>query len=81
MKYVVVCYSIHNKNIASYDPFDSEEDAQKFLEEDAESTYNEEVENASKEDVDNIEMEVNDGYALVSSCNGEYQWSWEIIQV
>ena len=27
MKYVVICYSVHNKEIASYDGFDNEDDA------------------------------------------------------
>ena len=31
MKYVVICYSVHNKEIASYDTFDSEEEADAFL--------------------------------------------------
>lgn len=26
-KYVVICYSVHNKEIASYDAFDNEDDA------------------------------------------------------
>ena len=37
MKYVVVCYSVHNKEIASYDAFDNEEDAYSFLEKDAQN--------------------------------------------
>ena len=41
MKYIVVCYSVHNKEIASYDAFDNEEDAYNFLEKDAQNTYEE----------------------------------------
>lgn len=31
-KYVVICYAVHKKEIASHDAFDNEDDAYAFLE-------------------------------------------------
>ena len=46
-KYVVICYAVHKKEIASHDAFDNEDDAYAFLEKDAQNTYNEEINNAN----------------------------------
>lgn len=54
-KYVVICYSVHEKEIASHDSFDNEDDAYAFLEKDAQNTYEEEMNNASKKDRDKID--------------------------
>ena len=43
--FIVICYSIHEKKIASVDSKKTYEEANKFLEEDAKNTYEEEVEN------------------------------------
>lgn len=48
-KYVVICYSVHNKEIASYDAFENKDDAYAFLEKDAQNTYEEEMNNSDKE--------------------------------
>ena len=47
MKYIVICYAIHNKEIIDYKSFDDEEDAYEFLEKDAKSTYENEYNNSS----------------------------------
>lgn len=31
-KYIVICYAVHKKEIASHDAFDNEDDAYAFLE-------------------------------------------------
>ena len=49
MKYVVICYSVHNKEIASHDAFDNEDDAYEFLEKDAQNTYEEEYNKTDRE--------------------------------
>ena len=76
MKYGVICYAVHNKNISSYDWFDDIDDAVYFLQDDAQTTY-EEAEN----DVghDNVNSCVVGHYATVSVNNGEYEWTWHII--
>lgn len=81
-KYVVICYSVHNKEIASYDPFENEEDAYAFLEKDALNTYEEEMNGASEEDKDSIDFTISDdGTAYLSSYDGENEWTWEVIEV
>lgn len=80
-KYIVVCYSVHEKEIASHDSFDNEDDAYAFLEKDAQNTYEEEMNNASEEDKDTIDFTMSDdGTAYLSSCDGEYEWTWEVIE-
>lgn len=80
-KYVVICYSIHNKKIASYDAFDNEDDAYAFLENDAQNTYEEEMNNASEVDKDKIDFTISDdGTAYLSSYDGEFEWTWEVIE-
>lgn len=81
-KYVVICYSVDEKEIASHDTFDNEDDAYAFLEEDARNTYEEEMNNANEEDKDSIDFTIrDDGSAYLSSYGGEYEWTWEVIEV
>ncbi len=79
-KYVVICYSVHNKEIASYDAFDNEDDAYAFLEKDAQNTYEEEVEN-SRNSADDIILDINDGRAELSDIPADCCWTWEVIEV
>ena len=82
MKYIVICYAVHNKEIASYDAFDNEDDAYNFLEKDAQNTYEEEYNNASEEDKGSIDFTISDDEtAYLSSYDGEYEWTWEVIEV
>lgn len=82
MKYVVICYAVHNKEIASYDTFDDKGDAYIFLEKDAQNTYEEEYNNASEEDRESINFTMNDdGTAYLSSYDGECEWTWEVIEI
>lgn len=81
-KYVVICYAVHEKEIASHDAFDNEDDAYAFLEKDAHNTYEEEMNNASEEDKNSIDFTISDdGSAYLSSYDGEYEWTWEVIEV
>lgn len=75
--FIVICYSIHEKKIASVDSKKTYEEANKFLEEDAKNTYEEEVENGGE----NVQLDVSDGSALLTSSNGDFEWTWEIIEV
>ena len=82
MLYIVVCYSVHNKEIASYDVFKSESDAYAFLEKDAQNTYEEEYNNSNDKEKEQIDFTISDdGTAYLSSCNGEFEWTWEVITV
>lgn len=73
MKYIVICYAIHERKIVSYDPFVNVNDALIFIKKDAEKLYNEEIYNGNSADID-----LDEGFACVKS-NKEYEWTWEII--
>lgn len=82
MKYVVICYSVHNKGISSHDVFYNIDDAYAFLEKDFENTYEEEINNSTEKEKEQITFTCdNDGTAYLSSHAGEYEWTWEIIEV
>lgn len=76
MKYGVICYAVHESNIASCDWFDDYESAKSFLKEDAQNTYEEEVENGGNDDVD---IDIWEDYASLTSCEDEYEWTWHIV--
>lgn len=78
MKYIVICYSVHDKNISSYDVFKKKEEAILFLKKDAENVYKEEVNNSGCE-IEKIDFILDDEIASLS--NGEYEWTWEIIEI
>ena len=78
MKYVVVCYAVHKRAIASWDVFDDEDDAYAFLKQDAESTYEDEREGSNNECT---EFDCSDGKAYLLSYDGEFEWTWEVISV
>lgn len=82
-KYVVICYAIHDKIIASIDTFEKETDAWEYLQKDATNTYEEERNNANEKDKSTVELDIDDysQTAILRSYNDEYQWTWEIIEV
>lgn len=75
--FIVICYAIHDKKIASVDSRDTYEDAIDFLETDAKNTYEEEVANGGE----NVELDVDEGFALLTSSNGNFEWTWEVVEV
>lgn len=77
-KYAVICYAVHDTNLASCDWFTTREAAQNFLERDAANVYEDEIE-SSYVNAEGAQIEVEDGYASVTSCEGEYCWTWHII--
>ena len=80
--FLVICYSVHNKEIVSHDAFKDWESANEFLKKDAENTCMEEMDNSSDDEKDKIDLTIDDdGTAKLSSCDGEYEWTWEIIEV
>ena len=59
-----------------------ENDAYAFLEKDAQNTYEEEINNASENDKYTIHLTIsNYGTAYLSSYDGEYKRTWEVIEV
>ena len=54
--FIVICYAIHDKKIASVDSRDTYEDAIDFLETDAKNTYEEEIANGGE----NVELDVDE---------------------
>lgn len=81
MKYIVICYSVHEKRVASHDVFSNEEDAILFLEKDSSNTYEEEFNNCSEKEREHINFTLDGKSAYLSSYNREYEWTWEIIEV
>ena len=77
-RYVVVCYAVHDKKIASSDPFETEKEAERFLMEDAENTYAEERDSAY--DPENVILDL-DTDMCADLKHGDFQWTWEIITV
>lgn len=73
MKYVVVCYAIHDKAVASCDMFNTEEDAMLFMLHDAHGVYDEETEQGN-----DAVIEDNGDSMYVSSCKRECEWTWNI---
>lgn len=78
-KYIVICFAIHERKIASYNSFEKEEDANIFVKRDAENVYAEEVNNECNNEVDLVFND--DVPAYVSSFDKEYEWTWEIIEI
>lgn len=81
-RFIVVCYAVHDKRIASCDPFETEDEALAFLKKDAKATYEEEYESAGEKDKETVELE-NDvaGEATLTSYNGEYCWTWQVVEI
>ena len=77
MKYIVICYAIHEKRIASHKVFESVDAAKEYIIKDANSVYEDAFENAFCPD--DVYIEVLDNYAKVSA--NEYTWTWEIIDM
>ena len=81
-KYVVICYSVHNKEIASHDVFENKDDAYAFLKKNAQNTYEEEMNNSDENVKKHIDFTISDdGTEYLSSCYDEYEWTWEVIEV
>lgn len=68
--FLVICYAVHNKEVASIDPFYTYNDALKFLKEDADNTYRE-------EDGDTV-LDMHGDSAELKSCDGDLVWTWSI---
>lgn len=76
MKYIVICYSIHDMTVASCDPFATEEAARTFMKEDARFVYEEEHQHD-----ETAEYEDCGGIIYVSACNKSAEWTWQICLV
>ena len=79
-KFIVVCYAIHEKSIASAAPFDNYEDAVKNIKEDAKNTYNKEIENSGNS-ANSIVLEIDEDHAELKDIPAECCWTWDIISV
>ena len=80
--YLVICYAIHNREIASIDKFDTETEAVKFLVDDATNTYNEEVANSGN-NPNEIELDIDEDAetAILNDYPAECIWTWEIKEI
>lgn len=53
-----------------------------LLQSESDIQYEEEMNNASEEDKNSIDFTISDdGSAYLSSYDGEYEWTWEVIEV
>ena len=78
MKYVVICYAEHDHRIEMHETFDNKNDARTFLQKDMSEVYD----NESQISDDICVNPLPDGtYVHMSSCNGKYRWTWELIEV
>lgn len=54
----------------------------RFLKKNAQNTYEEEMNNSDGNGKKQIDFTISDdGTAYLSSCDGEYEWTWEVIEV
>lgn len=80
MKYVVICYALHNEEVSSFKSFDNYEKAILFLEKDAKNTYHEKRNNLGDSSIE-FELNLDSDYAMLSYLKGEYKWTWEILKI
>lgn len=78
-QYVVVCYAVHDRQIASHDPFQTESEAEEFLRRDAKNTYEEEVESTSADERNAVKLDIANSTATLE--HNEFVWTWEIIRI
>ena len=78
--FIVICYAIHNKKIASTATFGTYEDAVDNVKEDTQNTYSEEIENSGNAS-DEIDIEIDEDTAKVTDYSADCCWTWEIIEI
>lgn len=80
-KYIVICYAIHDTDIASHDVFDTYDEALDFLKQDVKSVYDDEVDNRGNGSKDiSYNIDENDMGTVVDFPAG-CQWTWHIVEV
>lgn len=80
-KYVIICYAVHDRRTASCVPADSYDQAKALLIEDAKNTYQEEYDNSLDDERESINLSIYEDTAVLTSCENEFIWTWEIIEI
>lgn len=79
--FLVICYAVHNRTVASIDKRETYEDAWEFLKKDVQNTYDEEIEICGIDPRD-VTLEIRDkDKVILQVFNGEIVWTWEIREV
>lgn len=74
-KQLVICVS-KETGVCSVDPFDSDKEAADFIAKDSAAVYDAEQEGGSKPEISS-----DGGCVRVTSCNGEFAWTWSTHEV
>lgn len=77
--YLVICYAIHYRDIASINKFDNWEQAMNFLRSDVSDICEETKEEVI--DPENVKCIIKNNYAQLSADNGEYTLTWHVVEV
>lgn len=77
--FLIICYAVHSRTVASVDKRETLEDACDFLKKDAKHVYAEEIESCDV-DPNDVTLEIRDYKAIVEAYNGEFCWTWEILE-
>ena len=78
MKYMMICYSEHDNEIAEHKLFDSPEEAIDYMTSDINKTYRTEKFMIESDSCHKI---IDGMTGMVESCSGEYRWTWPIFEV
>ena len=78
MKYMMICYSEHDNEIAEHKLFDSPEEAIDYMTSDINKTYRTEKFMIESDSCHKI---IDGMTGMVESCAGEYRWTWTIFEV
>lgn len=78
MKYMMICYSEHDNEIAEHKLFDSPEEAIDYMTSDINKTYRTEKFMIESDSCHKI---IDGMTGMVESCSGEYRWTWTIFEV
>lgn len=77
MKYLVICYAVHERRVASVRTSKEYEFALNEMERDAKNAFNEENANSSSKP----ELVIDGNTAQLTSCDGDCIWTWEVFSV
>lgn len=75
--YLVICYSVHNREVSSVDIFDDIDKARTFMCKDAKNCFDEEKNSGLSSESNLTIMNYED--SMIVNCDDDRIWTWEII--